>query len=200
MVSVRSRAQTNTRRSDLEIHTILQPQNSPIAMAKSSSNPTSSGLSFLHLVAGPFAILLAAIPLLIFFVNTDEQAIDNIMPELAAATPATHAFSLLVSLKFTEEKHKETFLEDFAPLAAYVKEKEVDTIAYEVLLSDKDPLCVLIMERYKDKEEAYLQVHKTSEPFLEFRPKLQALQDAGFVTVDGESYIDSGLGFVGDRT
>ena len=198
MVSVRSRAQTNTRRSDLEIHSVLQPQNSLISMAKSNSN-TSSGLSFLHLVAGPLAILIAAIPLLIFFVNTDEQAIDNIMPELAAATPATPAFSLLVSLNFTEEKHKVTFLEDFAPLAAYVKEKEVDTIAYEVLLSDKDPLRVLIMERYKDKEEAYLQVHKTSEPFLEFRPKLQALQEAGLVTVDGESYIDSGLGFVGDR-
>ena len=108
------------------------------------------------------------------------------------------AFSLLVTLEFTAEEHKETFLKDISPLAKYVEANEPDTIAYKVLLNDKDPLRVLIMERYKEKESAFLKIHRTSEPFLEFRPKLQALQDAGFVNVVGESFIDSDLGF-GDR-
>jgi quinol monooxygenase YgiN len=117
----------------------------------------------------------------------------------AASTSATMtAFSLLVTLEFTAEEHKETFLKDISPLAKYVEANEPDTIAYKVLFSDKDPLRVLIMERYKEKESAFLKVHRTSEPFLEFRPKLQALQDAGFVNVVGESFIDSDLGF-GDR-
>ena len=108
------------------------------------------------------------------------------------------AFSLLVTLQFTAEEHKEAFLKYISPLAKYVNAKEPDTIAYKVLLSDKDPLRVLIMERYKDRENAFLKVHRTSEPFLEFRPKLQALQEAGFVNVVGESYDDSDVGF-GDR-
>ena len=108
------------------------------------------------------------------------------------------AFSLLVTLQFTAEEHKEIFLKDIAPLATYIKENEPDTIAYEVLISDKDPLRVLIMERYKDKGNSFLKVHRTSEAFLKFRPKLQALQKSGYVTVDGESYLDSGVGF-GDR-
>jgi quinol monooxygenase YgiN len=107
-------------------------------------------------------------------------------------------FSLLVKLVFTAEEHKSTFLKDIAPLAEYVKLHELDTIAYEVLLSDKDPLQVLILERYKDKENAFLSVHRSSNPFLEFRPKLQALEQAGFVTIQGESYLDAGVGF-GDR-
>jgi hypothetical protein len=38
----------------------------------------------------------------------------------------------------------------------------------------------------------------SSAPFLEFRPKLKAMQDAGLVAVEGDSYVDSGIGF-GDR-
>ena len=107
-------------------------------------------------------------------------------------------FSLLVTLQFTAEEHKESFLKDIAPLATYVEENEPDTIAYEVLLSDKDPLRVLIMERYKDKVNSFLKVHRTSEAFLKFRPKLQAQQESGYVIVNGESYLDAGVGF-GDR-
>jgi quinol monooxygenase YgiN len=107
-------------------------------------------------------------------------------------------FSLLVTLQFSLAEHKEKFLRDFQPLADYVKVQELDTLAYEVLLSEKDPLQVMIMERYKDKDVAYLMVHKSSAPFLAFRPKLQAMQEAGHVTISGNSYLDSGVGF-GDR-
>ncbi len=104
-------------------------------------------------------------------------------------------FSLFVTLTFTAEEHLNTFKKDIVPLCEYIKNSEPDTISYEVLLSDKDPLKVLIMERYKDKENAFLKVHRSSEAFNEFRPKLKALQDAGFVTVDGDSFIDSQIGF-----
>jgi hypothetical protein len=65
-------------------------------------------------------------------------------------------------------------------------------------MSDQDSLQVLVLERYKDKEHAYLTVHKSSGPFLAFRPKLLAMQDAGYVTISGRSYLDAKVGF-GDR-
>ena len=104
-------------------------------------------------------------------------------------------FSLLVTLQFTEQQYKEQFLEFFRPVAQHVQQHEPDTLAYEILLSDKDPLQVLILERYRDKENAYLTVHRSSQPFLEFRPKLKALQDSGHVTVSGHSYLDARVGF-----
>ena len=107
-------------------------------------------------------------------------------------------FSLFVTLTFTAAEHLETFKQDIAPLCQYIKAHEPDTISYEVLLSDKDPLKVLIMERYRDKENAFLKVHRSSASFNEFRPKLKKMQDDGFVTVEGDSWLDSRIGF-GDR-
>jgi len=150
------------------------------------------------LALGPLAFIFGVLPLLFYILNSEDQASLYLQNATAAASISMIPFSLLVTLKFTAEEHKETFLNDIAPLAIYVKEKEPETIAYEVLLSDKDPLRVLIMERYMDKDNAYLTVHRSSQQFLDFRPKLQALQEAGHVTIDGESYLDSGVGF-GDR-
>ena len=104
-------------------------------------------------------------------------------------------FSLFVTLTFTAEEHLAAFKADFAPLAAYVRDHEPLTTFYEALVSDKDPLKVLIAERYADKENAYLAVHRSSAEFLACRPKLGALQAAGHVAVEGESYVDSGIGF-----
>jgi len=115
-----------------------------------------------------------------------------------ASGSSSPPFSLLVTLVFTSVEHKEQFLQFMAPLAKYVKEHEPGTIAYEVLQSDQNELQVMILERYKDKENAYAKVHKSSEQFLEFRPKLKALQDAGHVTIEGHSYVDTSIGF-GDR-
>ena len=108
------------------------------------------------------------------------------------------AFSLLVTLTFSAPEYIETFLEDVRPLCEYVKEHEPTTIAYEVLKSDSDPLVATLLERYVDKEQAYLNIHKSSAAFLEFRPKLKAMQETRLVSVEGQSYLDSGLGF-GDR-
>jgi len=111
----------------------------------------------------------------------------------------TPPFSLLVTLQFQDDYSMQMFLNEFAKVAQYVKEHEPSTLAYEVLLSDQDPLQVLLLERYRDKENAYLKIHKSSEPFLNFRPKLAQLQQEGKVTISGHSYNDSWVGF-GDRT
>lgn len=122
-------------------------------------------------------------------------------PSLISGLPTTNKmapFSLFVTLQFSAKEHKDTFMEDIAPLATYIRNEELQTIAYEVLLSDQDPLKVLVMERYTDKDNAFLKVHRNSAAFLEFRPKLKAMQEAGYVTIQGESFLDSGIGF-GDR-
>ena len=114
------------------------------------------------------------------------------------ASSAGPAFTLLVTLKFKSEKYVDQLLSDIKPLCDYIKANEPTTLAYEVMKSDKDPLMVTLMERYADKDEAYLKIHKSSKPFLEFRPKLKAMQDDGNVEISGESYLDSMVGF-GDR-
>ena len=80
-------------------------------------------------------------------------------------------------------------------MVEYVQTYEATTVGYEILLSDNDELQVSILERYVDKDNAYLKVHKSSTEFLTFRPKLQAMQDSGKVKVIGHSYQDSGMGF-----
>ena len=115
------------------------------------------------------------------------------------SSPSPPPFSLLVTLTFQDKESLQIFLNAFEPLANHVREHEPDTLAYEALLSDKDPLQVLVLERYRDKEIAYLKVHRSSEAFLNFRPKLAEQEKAGKVTISGHSYVDSQIGF-GDRT
>ena len=135
----------------------------------------------------------------IFFVFFFRQSLVASSFLRPLAKPTSPAFSLFVTAKFDSIERKEYFLEMIKPVAEFVHLHEPETLSYEVLLSDKDPLRVLIMERYKDKENAYLKVHKSSAPFLEFRKKLQAMQELGQIEISGDSYLDSGVGF-GDRT
>ena len=104
-------------------------------------------------------------------------------------------FSLLVTLQFTEDKYKHEFLQEFESLADYVRQHEPQTLTYDALESDQNPLQILILERYRDKDVAYLQVHKSSQAFLTFRPKLKSMEDAGHVTINGHSYVDTMIGF-----
>lgn len=133
-----------------------------------------------------------------FFQKTIASSVSLRSSAMSSTTTSSSIFSLLVTISFDSIEYKQQFLKDFKPLADYVKTIETDTLAYEVLLSDNDPLKVMILERYRDKENAYLKIHKSSVPFLAFRPKLQAMQEKGHVTISGNSYIDSGVGF-GDR-
>mmetsp|Transcript_39740 Transcript_39740/g.95898 ORF Transcript_39740/g.95898 Transcript_39740/m.95898 type:complete len:238 (-) Transcript_39740:169-882(-) len=128
--------------------------------------------------------------------TTGESSTNKMSSSSSSSSPPV--FSLFVTLEFTSDVYLQQFLTDLKPVADYVRENERGTISYEVLRSDKDPLRVMLMERYKDKEVAYLQVHRSSEPFLEYRPKLKAMEEAGYVKIVGESYVDTGVGF-GDR-
>lgn len=100
-----------------------------------------------------------------------------------------------MTLHFTLVEHRDQFFKDIQPLAEYCKIHEPETIAYEVLQSDKDPLQVLILERYKSKDRSFVDIHRSSIPFQTFRPKLKAMEDQGYVTISGDSYFDSGIGF-----
>jgi quinol monooxygenase YgiN len=155
----------------------------------------------------PRMMILISISLLVYiltFVDLHYPSVDALSLRTSATISDSSStmplvFSLLVTLQFSTAEYKDQFLQDIQPVAEHCRTKEPDTLAYEVLLSDKDPLQVLVLERYRDKEVAYLQVHKSSAPFLAFRPKLQAMQEGGHVQITGHSYLDSGVGY-GDRT
>lgn len=187
------------------------PLNVPRSRPPASSSP---GRRFVQPAILVFAIL-GVFGLLIFHFRTtlatttissirSNTLIDgNVMTSSVGASTTTNktttVFSLFVTLQFTANEHLQQFLRDLQPVADHVREYEPDTLSYEVLLSDKDPLRVLVMERYRNRDHAYLVVHKSSTPFLEFRPKLQAMIAAGYVAMSGESYLDANVGF-GDRT
>ena len=142
------------------------------------------------------AVALALYIVLSLFFSSSQSSSSS--AGIIMASTAGPAFTLLVTLKFKSENYVDQFLSDIKPLCDYIKANEPTTLAYEVMKSDKDPLMVTLMERYADKDEAYLKIHKSAKPFLEFRPKLKAMQDDGNVEISGESYLDSMVGF-GDR-
>lgn len=160
-----------------------------MSKTKSSSLPLTVGRVIDSKRTRNFVALVIAVTLLFLA-----------MSHLTGAQSSTAAapFSLLVTLVFSEVQYRDQFLNDFATIAAYVRDHEPTTLAYETLQSDSNPLKVLILERYQDKENAYLKIHKSSQVFIDFRPKLKELNDAGHVTIDGHSYLDTMTGF-GDR-
>lgn len=103
---------------------------------------------------------------------------------------------LLVELDFERESDVRRFLEGIDEVVEHVRRHEPGTLSYEVALSDKVPTKVVVMERYEDRENAYLDAHKSSAAFLAFRQKLRVMQDQHLVKVSGHSYRETGLGFV----
>lgn len=114
------------------------------------------------------------------------------LPTFTPKRPTTPgAFWLVVAVVFQQEEDVATFERAFKPLADYVTMKEPATLSYGYAKSDADPRRILIFERYASKND-YLDVHKVSEPFLAFRPKLAALG----ADIDGHSYYEGALGFI----
>ena len=142
-----------------------------------------------------FVTAVLALSCLCFCLSTTSSSFHLLTGVRGQKSPA---FSLYVDVVFPDESYKNQFMEIFKPLAEYVRLHEPETIAYELLLSDSDPKRLVVMERYQDKERAYLQVHKTSKPYLEFKPKFKAMKDAGHAIVTVHSYVDAMIGF-GDR-
>ena len=119
------------------------------------------------------------------------------------------AFVLLVNLKFTTLDHRDTFLQLIDPVCKDVLANEgpsskqstsststETTLSYKVAISDKNPLMVIVMERYSDKERGYLDIHRSGKEFQKFREKLKKMQEEGHVIIEGESYLETELGYV----
>lgn len=126
---------------------------------------------------------------------------SNIQNKASANENDSGAFVLLVNMKFSELSHRDTFLQLIKPVCQDVIANEGPnsagtTLSYQVAISDKNPLMVVVMERYSDKDNGYLTVHKSGKEFLKFRKELQGMQERGNVEISGESYIETGLGFV----
>ena len=102
------------------------------------------------------------------------------------------AFSLTIQLRFADVATKNEFLNFWAPLARYVRDYEPFALLFEAIQSDKDPLLVIVDERYISKE-VYFEKHRISTAFHEFRPQMKKLQDEGRLTVAGESGFGIGL-------
>ena len=112
---------------------------------------------------------------------------------------STNAFVLLVNLQFTSLEHRNTFLKLIEPVCKDVRANEFSkgtTLSYRVSISDKDPLMVVVLERYSDKENGYLLAHKSGKAFVSFRDELKGMQERNEVTITGESYLETDLGYV----
>jgi quinol monooxygenase YgiN len=184
---------------------LLQNRHSSVSSSSQLSKQEKqrrSSCSIFGLIKATFFIVFVVAAIV-----ASAAAVSNTTTMTAAATPTTAStpttttntvFSLLVTLHFSALDYKHQFLQDIQPLVDYVSQHEPDTIAYTVLQSDKEPLQLLILERYVNKDVAFVQVHRSSTPFQTFRPKLQAMVDAGHVVIEGQSYNDMhGMGFVG---
>ena len=105
------------------------------------------------------------------------------------------AFVLAVNLQFQDNVSAENLLKAWGQAAEWCVKNEPFLYAYEVAQSDQDPLKYLVYERYRSKAD-YLETHKSSPAFKEFRPKMQALQESGQVVVSGHSFDEVGVGFI----
>lgn len=102
------------------------------------------------------------------------------------------SFLLLVQLEFASVEDRIAAEEAWKPEADHCGRNEPGTLSYELARSDKNDRAVVIIERYADKDEAYLNVHKGSAAFKKFRPQLAALKPK----IVGESYVASDLGYM----
>lgn len=67
------------------------------------------------------------------------------------------AFLLVITHKYKTIRDRDLFISLFEPLAKYVVHHEPETLAYELSVSDKNPLEIIIFERYvyRHKNFAY---------------------------------------------
>ena len=98
---------------------------------------------------------------------------------------------LVTKLAFDSPEKVQKLKEVFEPYAAWIKANEPGTLSYSLVTSDKDPLRVMMIERYSDRLDSYLVKHKQSAEFGKFRPALAALAP----TSDEHSYFESSGGF-----
>lgn len=91
-------------------------------------------------------------------------------------TAHKNAFFLGITITFIDVTSKAAFIELFTPYAEFVASNEPTTIGYELCQSDKNELQLFIIERYVTKE-AYLDVHRKTQEFQEFRATLSKMSN-----------------------
>lgn len=106
--------------------------------------------------------------------------------------PPEQSFLLLVQLEFKTVEDRMAAEDAWRPEADHCRAAEPGTLSYELARSDKNDRMIIIIERYADKDQAYLDVHKKSAAFARFRPQLAALDPK----IVGESYVASDLGYM----
>ena len=67
--------------------------------------------------------------------------------------------------------------------------------SYEAMVADNDPLKICVYERY-ESEAAFKEVHRSSAPYLAFREQQQQWRKDKAVVTSGQSYLETGIGFV----
>ena len=107
--------------------------------------------------------------------------------EASNAVGANGIWCLAVSLTFASEEQARMAIEAIGPLEKHVRDNEPHTLGYSIMQSDSYPHKVMVLERYTDKEDAYLKVHRTSKPFLAFKEVLSGMDPV----IDGHSYYDA---------
>ena len=130
------------------------------------------------------------------FLSSNKANRDGIPCIVHGVKLSSMAWTLSVTIAFSEKSDLDRILKDWTALAMYCAENEDFLYHYEVGIDDSNPLIVHIMERYRSQDE-YLNVHKKSITFLNFRSQLQALQDSKKVVISGFSFQESGNGFTG---
>lgn len=120
----------------------------------------------------------------------------------APQTPGERHMGWVLSIKMTfgSAAERDRFGELFRPLAEWVTANEPNTLAYDLLLSDKDECVACVFERYATKAD--LATHQQSEPFKAFKAGLAEAEAAGTihrVSVDGHSFNEAQVGHMQRR-
>lgn len=127
-----------------------------LMLLRTSKKSTSSRSNIRRTIL-PFLITALTIALYFFFHNNMHESTTD-------GESTSEIFSLLVTLVFQEETFKDEFLREIAPVAEHCRLYESKTtLSYQILQSDQNPLQLMVLERYVDKERAYLQIHKSSK-------------------------------------
>ena len=71
------------------------------------------------------------------------------------------AFLLVITHEYKTIRDRDLFISLFEPLAKYVIQHEPETLAYELSISDRNPLKIIIFERYDVHRSVLYHVHRS---------------------------------------
>ena len=100
---------------------------------------------------------------------------------------------MYVELEFTNARAAKELVRAWRECADWCRTRERGLLHYEISQSNKDELTYSIFERYAS-ETAYAVTHKATEAYKTFRPKMQALQDAGATASDAARQLAQATG------